>query len=116
MPVVERPLNELRWGEYDFRLHRISLRPGLSRREARSTLAHEVQHAIRRDMGSPFGLLNRRQELAADREAALLLVDPAEYARAEAERDGHLPSMAFDLDVIPEVLTTWQGLILRLAI
>lgn len=82
----------------------------MTHREARSTLAHEVQHALAGDTGSWFGPVRRKQELLAERRAALVLIDADEYAAAERLREGHLASIAFDLDVIPEVVRTWRGL------
>lgn len=96
------------WGEYSHASRTITLRSGLSRREARCTLAHELQHAIAGDIACRSSWFAARMERRADEAAAILLVDPVEYREAEAMHNGHLPSIAYDLDVTPEVLLDWQ--------
>ncbi len=97
-------------GGYHHPTRRIILTPGMSHREARSTLAHEVQHAIAGDIPSPFGLIIQRQELLAERRAALRLIDASEYALAEQLRGGYLSAIAHELDVTLKVVRTWLDL------
>jgi Zn-dependent peptidase ImmA (M78 family) len=59
---------------------------------------------------SLFGPANIVQERRADRLAAMLLLDEAEVIEAEALREGHLESMAHDLDVTLPVLELWRSL------
>lgn len=108
--VIERVLPPGWRGAYSHRTRMITLAPGMTFREARSTLAHEVQHAIRGDIPSPFGPLSKRQELAADRGAALLLVDPVEFRLAEELRGGHLSAVAHELEVTEKVIRMWMQL------
>ena len=95
-------------GCYDHSRFRITLVRGMSHREARSTLAHEVQHAIAGDIASPWGLITQRQELLATRRSALMLIDPAEYAEAERLRGGYLAGIAHELDVTAAVVLAWR--------
>ena len=108
VPVETQWLRGRRWGEYHAGTHTIRLDRRLLRVEARSILAHEVQHAIHRDVPSGFGPVDARMERRARLNAALLLVDPHEYAEAEALCDGADCGIAHALDVIPEVLADWR--------
>lgn len=98
-------------GAYDHGEKAIFLARGLSIREARSTLAHEIQHALAGDVPSKFGLINVRQELRARRATALALVDADEYRAAEILRGAHFSSIAYELNVTNRVLTDWISLI-----
>lgn len=111
LTVQEVRLQARRRGEYDHGKRLILLKPGMSHREARCTLAHEIQHAVAGDLPTPFGPAHRRQELLANKRAAELLIDAKEYAAAERLRDGHGPSIAHDLDVTYKVLRDWQALL-----
>lgn len=108
LDVREGPLRRGRWGEYHRATHTATLAEGMTRREARSVLAHEVQHAIARDAPSRYGLIADRQEMLARRRAAALLVDPGEYRAAELVFGADLAAIADELDVIPEVLADWR--------
>jgi len=105
--VIERRLPPGWRGAYNHIDRLILLAPGMSNREARSTLAHEVQHAASGDVPSPFGLIAHRQELLADKRAMELLIDPVEYAIAEGLQDGRLPDIAHELNVTMKVLNVW---------
>lgn len=108
--VIERRLPHGHRGEYWHRERRIVLLPGLSHREARSVLAHELQHAAAGDVPSPWGLITMRQELRARRATARALIDADEYAVAERLRGPHLPAIAHDLDVTIHVARDWLAL------
>lgn len=110
LTVVERRLRPGHRGEYWHRDRLIALTSGMTHREARSVLAHEIQHALAGDMFSPFGPVNARQELLARRATARTLIDPDEYAAAEAIRGPHLASIAHDLDVTIHVVRDWVAL------
>lgn len=112
LTVQEVRLQARRRGEYIHSKRLILLKPGMSHREARCTLAHEIQHAIAGDIPSPFGPAFTRQERLANRRAAELLIDASEYAAAERLREGHGPSIAHDLDVTYKVLRDWQAHVL----
>lgn len=106
--VREGRLPALRWGEYRDTQRLIMLAKGMTRRGQRSVLAHEVQHAERRDVSTLFGPLHERQERRARLAAAQLLVSPLEYAVAEALHGPLDAYIADELDVIPEVLADWR--------
>lgn len=108
--VIERRLYGGRRGEYWHGERLIALAPGMTQREARSVLTHELQHASRGDTPSPFGLISSRQELSARRGAALALIDADEYAEAERLRGPHLPSIAYELNVSIHVVEDWIAL------
>lgn len=101
-------LREGRKGEYRHAEGRIILRTGLSRRQERCTLAHEVQHALAGDVRSKFGLVNSRQESRADQRAAQLLVDLDEYRMAERMHGPHCGAIADELDVTVHMLIVWR--------
>lgn len=93
--------------------HIIRLTPNLPRRAARSLMAHEIGHHLHGHTPTPFGPLHARQERAANQWAAKYLIDMRAYAEAEHLRNGHLPSIAFDLDVTNELVTAYQQLLAR---
>lgn len=113
--VVEARLPRGWHGGYDHARRRILLAPGMSHREARSALAHELQHAAAGDIPSPFGLITIRQELRARRATALVLVDPDEYAIASTVRGGHVAGIAHELDVTTQVVRDWMALHVQVA-
>jgi Zn-dependent peptidase ImmA (M78 family) len=110
LTVVERHLRGGRWGEYWHAERTILLTKGMTWREARATLTHEIQHALAGDVFSKHGAANIKPERRARIRTAEVLVDPVEYAEAERIRDGHLPSIAFDLDVANHVIDDWLWL------
>lgn len=109
LTVEERKLPSRHRGEYHHGERLILIAPHLSHREARSTLAHEIQHALVGDLPTPFGPVHRRQEIRARKGAALLLIDAGEYATAEQLRDGHVRSIAYDLEVTARIVTDWRN-------
>lgn len=88
MRVVERRLRGSRWGEYDDSSRTVILDSRLNWVESRCVLAHEVMHAIARDVPTRYGPVNQRQERRARLQSALLLVDAGEYAIAEETNGG----------------------------
>lgn len=110
LSVLEANLPRGHRGEYWHGERLILLAPGMTYRERRSTLAHELQHAIAGDMPSPFGPVQRKAELLARRRTAHALIDVVEFAESERLRDGHLPSIARDLDVTTQVVADWLAL------
>lgn len=87
---------------------RIELRRGLTTRAARCVLAHEIQHALARDPSTRFGPVRDRQETLARRRAALMLVDPREYAAVEAVYGPYVGLLADELDVLPSVIVDFR--------
>lgn len=106
--VTEARLRGDLWGEYRHDDRLIVLRRGLTRREGRCVLAHEIEHARAGDTPTRLGYLHHLRERRADRRAALLLVDPMEYALAEDLFGPVDALLAAELDVIPEVLADWR--------
>jgi Zn-dependent peptidase ImmA (M78 family) len=92
----------------------IRLTPGMPRRAARSVLAHEIGHHVLGHRPTDFGPIRARQEREANEWAAQHLIDPAVYVEVEKLRDGHLQSMAHDLDVAVELLTVYRSMLHRL--
>jgi len=97
-----------RKGEYRHRDRLIVIREGMSSRQERCTLAHEIQHALAGHRRSPFGVVNSRQEAYADRMAARLLICPDEYALAEELHGAHTGAMADELEVTLHMLRVWR--------
>lgn len=91
----------------------IYLTPGMPPRTLRCVLAHEIAHHILGHRPAVHGLIRRRQEAAANEWAANRLIEPARYAEVEQLRDGHVASMAHDLNVVPEILQVFRSRLLR---
>ena len=88
----------------------ILLAPGLHPVEERCTLAHELGHASLGHTANASGWFAQRQERAADRWAARMLISPVEYELAERLHGTHLGGIAHELGVTTHILATWQGL------
>lgn len=84
----------------------ITLQHGVPEVELLCSLAHELGHAHYNDPPGHFGA----HEIRADRFAARLLVNPDEYAAAEAIYGPHPARLAHELGVTVKVLKTWQSL------
>lgn len=96
-------------GYYHHPSRTISLRDNLTERQLRSTLAHEIGHAVRGDI--PTGtIFDQRAERAADHFAANLLITEEAYIESEQRHDGRLDPMAHDLGVTVHLLKTWRRL------
>lgn len=91
----------------------IYLTPGMPPRTLRCVLAHEIAHHILGHRPAAHGPVRRRQEAAANEWAAKRLIDPDRYAEVEQLRDGHVASMAHDLNVVPEILQVFRSRLLR---
>lgn len=88
----------------------ILLAPGLHPVEELCTLAHELGHATLGHTTHENGWFAQRQERAADRWAARMLISPVEYELAERLHGTHLGGIAHELGVTTHILATWQGL------
>ncbi|WP_405216164.1 ImmA/IrrE family metallo-endopeptidase [Agrococcus sp. Ld7] len=89
-------------GAYDHAGSQIELAPGLTPVEQRSVLAHELGHALRMDSGE-----SAAAERAAERFAALLLVDPAAVRRAGAwvrDEDELAEELGVTVDIVRSYL------------
>ena len=92
----------------------VHLSPGLRPRVARSVLAHENAHHALGHRPTTDPVSRAKQELAANRWAAELLITPDRYAAAEAAHNGHVRSMAVALHVADELVLTYRGMLERL--
>ena len=68
-------------------------------------LAHEISHARHADGA---GHEDKWVERRANQEAALMLIDPLEYAYAETIYEGNVMGMARELNVVPWVITAYR--------
>ena len=100
-------------GDYDHELRLIRLQSGMAVRRERWVLAHETAHAFFGDELTMFARLNDRQERRADEWAARQLVAIDRYREAEFSRNGHVPSMAYDLGVVTETVEVFQRTLTR---
>lgn len=101
-------------GEYRHDLKRIRLREGMTLRQERCALAHELAHAVFEDVPSKFGPVNAKAERRADEWAALTLISADNYRYAEERWDGRIGAMAYDLGVTKRLISVYQSLLLRL--
>ncbi|MCH1884189.1 ImmA/IrrE family metallo-endopeptidase [Agrococcus sp. ARC_14] len=102
--VRSAPLPSGWLGAYDHTAARILLLPGLTPVEQRSVLAHELGHALRMDTGD-----SAAAERAAERFAALLLIDPAALKAAVAwARDE--TELAEELGVTVDIVRSYLAL------
>lgn len=95
-------------GYYDHTARTISMRTGLSDRAYRSTLAHELAHALQGDEFTGIKWMDDRIEARADRMAARLLIDPDDYAEAERHHGPHEDAIAHELGVTRKLLADWR--------
>ena len=95
-------------GAYSHFRRTIYIVEGMSIREERSTLAHEVAHAIAGDEFTDFSFFSDKQEKRANLLASRALIDFEEYRRAEKLHGPHLPSLAYELNVTESVIHFWQ--------
>ena len=112
LTVVERRGHHR--GGYHDGIRQIRINPGMSVRLTRSLLAHEIAHAMYRDVPSPYGPVKMKQERRAWEWAAVYLIEPADFAAAEETRDCHAPSMAYDLGVTVELVDAFRGALQRI--
>ena len=77
----------------------------LTSEQRRCVLAHEISHARHMDAGCR---VDKWVERRADQEAALMLIDPVEYAYAETVYEGNIAGMARELNVLPWVITAFR--------
>lgn len=93
-----------RLGEYLHSDRCIRLDPRMPRRQQRSVLCHELRHAEHGDHLTVCDRVNLRQEQRADREAARLLIDVRDLARALIVHDQHRSATAVELRVSDAML------------
>lgn len=96
-------LGEHRRGEYRDDSRLILLNHALTRVQATATLAHEIGHAVFGDRCS-----TPRAEKRAWEYGAALIIDPADYWRAERLVGPHLNALAAELEVTPRLVSAWR--------
>ena len=92
-----------RRGEYHPDDNAILLSPRLTRRQAISSLAHELGHERFGDTCSTPSNERRAWEYGA-----ALLITPDEYQAAESLVGHHLSALAAELDVTPKLIEAWR--------
>lgn len=100
-------------GIYNDRHRTISIRKGLTERAHRSTLAHELIHAVFRDRLTGLEHLDRKMERRADKLAAELLITKDDYVDAESRHGPHDDALAYELGVTRHLLRVWRSTLER---
>lgn len=91
----------------------IDLTPGMRGRVLRGVICHEIGHHVLGHRPTEFGLIRKRQEQSANVWAAHTLITPDAYAEAEQHRNGHVTSMAIELNVPDELVVIYRSTLLR---
>lgn len=108
LAVTDRPV---RWylggpkGEWDPVRRRVGVRHGMSDEQTRSTLAHELAHALHGDAAGH----DSRAEHRADLFAARLLISPGAFAGAEALYGTDTDRIAEELCVTCHLVDVWRA-------
>ncbi|MFY1723585.1 ImmA/IrrE family metallo-endopeptidase [Bifidobacterium breve] len=97
------------WGCYDGENNVILIDRRLTYAAKRCTLVHELLHWRHGDTGCSNN--SSKLERRTRRQAAHLLIDPAELALAERMYDDDLWSIADELNVTMQVLTDYQAML-----
>jgi len=106
--VMWRDLGRRR-GEYRAAPALITLNPNMSMLLQRCTLAHELGHHANGDTWTDDPKVLALRERRADAYAAALLIDPYDYARAEALYGAHAGAIARELGVSVSIVHAWQA-------
>lgn len=94
-------------GYYHAPTHTITTRRGMSIQQYKSTLAHELAHAIRRDTPIDNEILHARNERRVDIIAANMLITKEAFIDAYIWHNGHMGAIADELEVTKHLLNTW---------
>ncbi|RAV34876.1 ImmA/IrrE family metallo-endopeptidase [Corynebacterium heidelbergense] len=94
-------------GYYHHATRTISTRRGMSARQYRSTLAHELGHAAYGDTPTLNTHYSQRQERRADKFAAHLLITTEAFCDAYAWAQGNFQEIADELEVNQRILRAW---------
>lgn len=103
IPVDWEDLGSKRRGKCQALTGRITLNPRLTLAQAASTLAHEVGHWTFGDTRSTLAAESRAWEYGAS-----LVLEPQEYAVAEACVGHHTSALAIELGVTPKLIESWR--------
>lgn len=101
----EARLHDGKQGVYIRQKNLILLDSRLCGVQLRCVLAHEISHARHMDAGCH---VDKWVERRADQEAAKMLIDPMDYAYAEAVYEGNVMGMARELNVLPWVIAAYR--------
>ena len=96
-------LGDVRRGVYLRDQSLVVLNNRLTRAQATATLAHEIGHAVFGDACSTPEAERRASELGAS-----LVIDVAEYERAERLVGPHAGALADELGVTPHLVEAWR--------
>ena len=91
-------------GFYDHATRTISTRRGMSPAMYRSTLAHELAHAVYGDVPTAHGHFDQKQERRADRFAAKLLINPETFHTDFAWCQGSIIELAEELEITQHLI------------
>ena len=94
-------------GWYSPSLRVISTKRGMAVWDYKSTLAHELGHAVYNDQKTGHDDFDKRQEDRANKFAAELLITEADLAHLAPWHGNDLVGLALDLEVTPELLETY---------
>lgn len=108
--IIEARLEHGQKGCYQHHARRIILRPGLSRHQHDSTLAHELGHAHHEDEPTGHDHWDAVQERRADEFAARLLIRTAAVEAAARLHGPHPAVIARELGVTRHLLCVWWHL------
>jgi hypothetical protein len=103
LDVEWEDLGDVRRGHYLHDEELIVLNRRLTRAQATATLAHEIGHAVFGDVRS-----TPRAERRASEFGASLVIDVAEYERAERLVGPHPGALADELGVTPHLVEAWR--------
>lgn len=107
MGVELRHHHGLPKGWYSPSLRVISTMRDMAVWDYKSTLAHELGHAVYNDQKTGHADFDQRQEDRADRFAAKLLINEDELKHLAPWHGTDYHSLAIDLEVTPELLDTY---------
>ena len=96
-------------GYYRLDQNLVVIHSQLSYAQRRSTLAHELIHAIRHDDGHQPPSVEQR----VNQEAAKILISPSEYELAERLYGASVNEIARELDVTPTIISAYREVLAR---
>lgn len=95
------------WGYYVHTERTVVLNYQLSSLQSRSTMAHEVQHALHGDVPMLHGPKHDARERRTECLAAAMLIDPLEFLEVHEQKEGRFIPMWRALNVAPRDLRVW---------
>lgn len=92
----------------------VRLHDNLTDRELPYVLGHETWHAINEDEPTMFGFFDERMERQADEWSAMSCIDLAHFCELEGQFSGHIPTIAFHLNVPKEAVAVYISMLSRI--